>query len=94
MAGISFEIGTKHAVSYFLSDKGTCKLSLMVADAFDGEEVPRSQTTRFDVGIDDGKSARLEVAEGKALEFTCQPGAHAMSVKTLDQVAAYPPRSN
>jgi hypothetical protein len=94
MAGVSFDIGTKHAVSYFLSSDGACQLTLMVADAFNGNDVPKSKTTRFDVGIDGGESARLEVAEGKALEFTCQAGAHAMSIKALDQVAVYPPRSN
>jgi hypothetical protein len=33
---MSFEIGRKQAVSYFQSEGGHCKLTLMVAEAFNG----------------------------------------------------------
>ena len=32
LQGLSFHAGTKHAVGYFLSDNGTCKLVLTLAD--------------------------------------------------------------
>jgi hypothetical protein len=94
MAGMSFNLGTKHAASYFLADNGTCKLTLTVADAFDGNEVPSGTSTRFEVGIDSGKSARFDAIGGNALEFKCHVGAQAMSVETREQLAAYPPRAN
>lgn len=94
MAGVSFDLGTKHAVSYFLTDNGTCKLTLMVADAFDGNDVPTGTTTRFEVGIDAGKSARFDAIGGKELEFRCHEGAQAMSVEAREQIAAYPPRAD
>jgi hypothetical protein len=31
LQGVSFDIGTKRAVSYFLSDNGACKLTLTLA---------------------------------------------------------------
>ena len=32
LQGVSFDIGTKRAVSYFLSDDDVCKLTLMLAE--------------------------------------------------------------
>jgi hypothetical protein len=87
MQGFSFNVGTKHASTYFLSANGVCKLTLMVAEAHHGDEVPALTAARFQVAIEAGKSARLDTAEGKALEFTCQAGAQTMSVKAADQVA-------
>jgi hypothetical protein len=87
MQGISFDVGTKHAVSYFLSDNGVCKLTLMVAEAHYGDAVPALTAARFEVGIEAGKTARLDTAQGKSLVFTCQAGSQTMSVKAADQVA-------
>jgi hypothetical protein len=39
LQGVSFDIGTKRAVSYFLSDGDTCKLTLMLAEVVYGDEV-------------------------------------------------------
>ena len=89
--GISFDVGTKHAVSYFQANSGVCKLTLMVAEAFNGDQVPSATAARFEVAIDAGKTARLDTAEGKSLEFACTADAQAMSVKALEQVAAYSP---
>jgi hypothetical protein len=38
LQGVSFDIGTKRAVSYFLSDGDTCKLTLMLAEVVYGDE--------------------------------------------------------
>lgn len=92
--GMSFDLGTKHASSYFLSDNGVCKLTLMVVEAHNGDAVPGPTAVRLEVGIDSGKRARLDTAEGKSLEFKCQAGAQSMSIEALDQVAVYPPRTN
>jgi hypothetical protein len=88
---MSFEIGRKHAVSYFQSEAGHCKLTLMVAEAFDGDDVPNETTVRFEVGIDPARTALFDTAEGKGLEFTCADNAQAMTVRTVDQVASYAP---
>jgi hypothetical protein len=44
-------------------------------------------TVRFEAAIDPTKSARFDTAGGKSLEFTCQAGAQAMSVRVLDRLA-------
>ena len=92
--GISFDVGTKRAVSYFLSYNGICHLTLIVAEAFDGYEVPADTPARYEVSIDPGKTARIDAAEGKSLEFACQASAQAMSLTTVSQFAVNSPAAN
>jgi hypothetical protein len=87
----SAEIGAKHAVSYFANDNGQCRLTLMVADAFNGEDVPNLSAVRFEAAIDPSRSVRFDTATGKTLEFTCEADAQAMTIKPLNQVALYAP---
>ena len=85
--GISFDVGSKRAVSYFQNDSGLCNLTLMVAEAMNGDEVPSDTAARFEIAIDAGKTTRLDTAEGKSLDFACTADAQAMSVKAVDKVA-------
>ena len=85
--GISFDVGSKRAVSYFQNDRGLCNLTLMVTEAMNGDEEPSDTAARFEVKIDAGKTARFDTAEGKSLEFACTADAQAMSVKAVDKVA-------
>jgi hypothetical protein len=85
LQGVSFDIGTKRAVSYFLIDGNSCKLTLMLAEVVHGDEVNGLTATRVTVAIEAGKAAQLDTVEGKTLEFKCQGGAHVMSVEASDQ---------
>jgi hypothetical protein len=85
LQGVSFDIGTKRAVSYFFSDGNSCKLTLMLAEVVHGDEVS-GLTTRVTVAVEAGKAAQLDTAEGRTLEFKCQGGAHVMSVDASNQV--------
>jgi len=96
---ISFDVGRKHVLSYFLRKEGLCELTMMVTDrpdeASDGDEIPTLAAARFKAAIDGGKTARLATPEGKSLEYACATDAHAMSVMQMNQVAvASPPRRN
>jgi len=82
LQGISFHAGSKHAVAYFLPEGRTCKLVVTAAD--DAHFAP----TRREAAIAPGTSTKYVLADSKALEFTCQAGAHAMAVKSLATVAA------
>jgi hypothetical protein len=88
---LSFDVGAKRAVGYFLPDNETCKLVLTMADAPNLGEAPSLTTTRFEAAIDGGTAKSFDVAEGKALEFSCHPGAQKMSVRWLAQIASSPP---
>lgn len=87
--GVSFDIGAKRALSYFLSEEGQCKLTLIVANKMQGDEVPTDTPVRFDVAIDAGKDARLDTAEGKSLRFDCVSQAQVLEVTEIQQVATY-----
>ena len=86
LQGVSFDIGTKRAVSYFLSDNNACKLTLTLAEVVHDDEVNGLTATRVTVAIEAGKAAHLDTVEGKTLEFKCQGGAHVMSVDASNQV--------
>ena len=84
LQGISFNIGTKRAVSYFLSDGDACKLTLMLAEIVHGDEVGLT-ATRMTVAVEADKAVHLDTAEGKSLEFKCQAGAQVMSINVSNQ---------
>ena len=85
LEGVSFDIGTKRAVSYFLSDGNSCELTLMLAEVVHGDEVNGLTATRVTVPIEAGKAAHLDTVEGKTLEFRCQGRAQVMSVEASSQ---------
>ena len=87
LQGVSFDIGTKRAVSYFLSDGDTCKLTLMLAEVVYGDEVNGLAVTRMTVAVEVDKAVHLDTAEGKSLEFKCQAGAQVMSIEMLKRAA-------
>lgn len=86
--GISFDVGTMRAVSYFLSDNGRCRLVLTLAEEPNWDDLSRFVATRFEAAISGGKASRFHPAEGKTLEFECQADAQSMNVKAVDQFAA------
>jgi hypothetical protein len=91
LQALTFDVETKHAVSYFLSDNGTCKLVLTLAEAPNPDRVPHFIATRYEAAIGAGNKTQFNTAEGKSLDFACQAGAQVMSVTGLDQVASSPP---
>src|ERR1700731_4809500 len=59
LQGVSFDIGTKRAVSYFLSDGDTCKLTLMLAEVAYGDEVNGLTVTRMTVAVEADKCTSI-----------------------------------
>lgn len=91
-AGISFDVGTKRAVGYYLAEGGICNLTVLMADTGLNDEV-KGAATRVSVPVIPKKAARIDTAEGKTLEFSCASSAQAMSVNVLEKVAFATPRS-
>ena len=88
--GVSLHLGAKHAVGYFLTENGGCQLTLVVGDEIKGDEVPATASARFRAAVEAGKTARFDTGSGTELQFTCTPGAVAMTVEQLNQVAYTP----
>ncbi len=91
--GLMLDVGSKHTVSYFTAEDGRCNLTVVVGEKFDETAGNASVGARVRVSIERGKSAVIETAEGKSLQFSCAAYASRMSVNTLDVVAYSDPRS-
>jgi hypothetical protein len=85
--GVSFDVGTERAVSYFESDNGRCKLILTLAGEPDYTE-PSLAVHRFEVSIPSQKTTRYVAAGGQTFEFACAAGAEALNVTEIDRLAA------
>jgi len=86
---VSLDAGAKHVVSYFLAAERQCKLTLMIADGSTTGDGSQEPAARVQVSIDAGKTARVDSAEGKTLEFACAPDAQGMTAATIDRTALY-----
>ena len=82
LQGVSFHTETKDAVAYYLADKGTCKVALMVTDK------TAYAPTRFEEAVEAHKSTLRQIDDGKALEFACHSDAQAMTINLATTVAA------
>jgi hypothetical protein len=89
LAGLSFPVGSKHAVGYFLSERGGCDLTLLVGESGDQvSEMPRgSAATRFNTFVSAGRTARIDTADGPSVEFFCSTGSNWLTTRVIDRVA-------
>ena len=83
LQGVSFHTETKDAVAYYLADKGTCKVVLMVTDK------TAYAPTRFEEAVEAQKSTLHQIDDGKVLEFACQADAQAMTINLATTVAQH-----
>ena len=81
LQAVSFHTDTKDAVAYYVADKGTCKVVLMLTDK------TFYAPTRFEEAVEANKSTLHQVDDGKSLEFACAPDAQAMTLNLLATVA-------
>ena len=88
-AGLSFPVGSKQAVGYFLADGGGCDLTLLVGDAGDSaaESVKGSAAARFRTFVSAGRTARIDTADGPSVEFFCSTGASFLTTRVIDRLA-------
>ncbi len=83
--GVSFDIGGKHAVGYFVTASKSCQLTVVVADALSGEPGKDSPGTRFVLPVSAGKSFKLDASAGQSAEFFCGLGAARMIARVYDR---------
>jgi hypothetical protein len=85
--GVSFDVGLEHAVTYFLSDNGRCKLVLTQAGAARGNHA-NFIATRFEATIAAGKSTRYVSSDGSAIDFECHPDARSVRIRGVEPALA------
>jgi hypothetical protein len=81
----SLDTGSKHVVSYFVGSDGACKLTLMISEK-QNDEAEGTTASRLQLMLEPHNSSRLDVADGKSLEFVCGTVALTMIVSPLDRV--------
>lgn len=82
--GVSLEIGSEHAVSYFSSDNGRCNLVVTRAGEPDWDGDGSLTVARFESSIAPGKSASYS----GSVKFTCVGDAQSMLIEHDVQVVA------
>ena len=89
LAGISFDVGSKHAVGYYQAQDGTCNLTLLVGDAAGDTSGKDAGTVpaRFSSVIPAGRSARIDTGEGPSVEFVCAKGAETLLTRVVERLA-------
>jgi hypothetical protein len=84
--GVSFDIGSAHAVSYFVSEAGRCQLVLTLGAEPNWNE-NGFETKRFEAAIKAGNATRYS-SEGKTFEFSCAADAQALAVRPVGELTA------
>ena len=88
---VSFDLGSRHVVSYFVTREGRCDLTVLTAARFDANAVAApGDVQRVRLRIDSSGSALLDGPEGGSLEFACASDALALTLTRADRVAAIP----
>jgi hypothetical protein len=88
-AGLSFPVGSKQAVGYFLAERGGCDLTLLIGEAGEAalESSKGSSAARFSTLVAAGRTARIDTAEGPSVEFFCSTGASFLTTRVYERLA-------
>jgi hypothetical protein len=88
-AGLSFPVGSKQAVGYFLAERGGCDLTLLVGEAGEAasDSAKGGSASRFSTLVAAGRTARMDTADGPSVEFFCSTGASFLTTRVIDRLA-------
>ena len=86
---INMDVGSKHAIGYYLAENGGCNLTVLLTDfSYDGDAVPSA--SRVNVNVAAGTSAKVDTIDGTTMAFACSVGASNMTVRTFSRIAQSP----
>ena len=86
---ISYQLGSKRAIGYFMRVDGACQVTLMIAEAIDPDLAQPTSAARLSLSMMPGQSAALASEEGESLELTCGSGAETVLVKLASPEHSY-----
>ena len=88
--GVSLDVGSKKVAGYYIANANGCDLTLMVADLpnADGQVAAQAVSTRINVPVNAGSTARVYTADGRAIEVACALSAKLMTLRLLSQTVA------
>jgi hypothetical protein len=73
---------------YFLQHAVTCRVTVMIIEKSDPEQLPPFSATRVRLVLTPGQIAGLDSEEGRSLNFTCGEGAATLLVDVRERVAS------
>jgi hypothetical protein len=76
---ISYQLGSKRAIGYFVRVDGKCQVTLMIAEAVDPDVAQPTSAAKLSLAMMPGQKAGLASEEGE-LELTCGSGAESVLV--------------
>jgi hypothetical protein len=85
LMAMSHASGSKHILSFFVNKNSVCNLTLMVSEL--ENDHPEAAGSRMLVALDPLQSSRLDIADGKSLEFVCEQSASTMTVWSVDRIS-------
>jgi hypothetical protein len=78
---LTYTLGSKQAVGYFVNAHGECQVTLMVGEAVDLDFITPPSAARLRLSLRVGQTLGLDSAEGHSLEMTCGPDAATLLVQ-------------
>lgn len=82
--GVSLNVGGKHVMSYFEAKDGGCSLTIVMAAVEGGMAGNDTPGTRFNVLVSPGKALRIDAADSKSADFTCDAAGKEMAARLFD----------
>jgi hypothetical protein len=78
--GMIYQLGSKRAIGYFLTNDGSCQVTLMIAEAVDPDLVQPPSAARMSFGMLPGQTLALGSAEGESMVATCGSGGETLEI--------------
>jgi hypothetical protein len=79
--GMTYQLGSKRAIGYFVNNDGNCQVTLMIAEAVDPDLAQPPSAARMSVGMLPGQSIALGSAEGESMIATCGTGGETLEIR-------------
>jgi hypothetical protein len=83
---LSYALGSKQAVGYFVNEGGECRVTLMIGETVDLDFATPPSAARLRLSLRVGQTAGIDSAEGRSLEMTCGPDAATLLVRAKTPV--------
>jgi|GEM_PF-6916196 len=79
--GMSFQVGSKKAITYFNENSGHCDVTIMLSELNPVIGNTYKSASKVKVQLVPGKSTLVQSADGKALKVSCNRDAKTMTIE-------------
>jgi hypothetical protein len=83
LESMSYLLGSKRAIGYFIHANGKCQVTLMIAEAVDPGAAPAPSAVKLTAAMVPGQKADLMSEEGESIALTCGTAARTVEVTRI-----------